>query len=492
MNKILGSLLLTFSFLWAGSITATVDTEEVLKGDSVLLTLSVVGRDIDRIPDIEEINGQKVMNVQRRSGTNFVHVNGVSSMEKTQILILEFRPDANMTIPSFSAKVDGEIKKTEPIKLTVLKSATGTKRETKDFSLDVQINKSKFYLGESVVLNVFFKQRTNVDVIQIDYTAPEFKDFFSKQIGDGKTYRKGAFTIQELNYLLIAKKAGKLALEPARAKVAQRSRQRQMGGWFVDVPKWTQLSSPSLIVEVVEPTETHDIVGQYTLTDRIDHKKVKANKPVTLRMELLGKGTLDDYDGISFDIPSVTVYSDDAKIESTLLGNELQSQYLKSFVFISDHNFTIPSKEIRVYDYKSGKVKVLKTKEYKIEVEGGAKVTTPTVVHTQNPVQVAGTAPTSLEPWYSRLPSLMALLLAFILGVVVTIGFKYLPRFVLPKWKRKGSSFKNEEALKLLYPKMGESKEIEEMVRKLYALKNGDKSVEIDKQHLKELVEQYK
>ena len=491
MHKILGSIICLISFLSAGNITATVDATEVIEGDAVLLTLSVTGKDIDTIPDIEEINGHKVFNTQRRSSSNFVFVNGRSKMEKTQIMMMEFRPDANMTIPSFSAKVDGQIAKSDPITLTVSKSSTGMKRETKDFSLDMKVEKEKFYLGESIVLNLYFKQRTNLDVMQIDYTPPEFKAFFSKQIGEGKTYRKGAFTIQELNYLLIAKKSGKLTLEPARAKIAQRSRQRQRGGWFVDVPEWTKISTPALTVEVIEPNEAHDIVGQYTLSDKVDHLKVKANKPVTLRMELLGNGTLDDYDGINFDIPSVTMYSDDAKIESTLLGKKLQSRYQKSFVFISDHDFTIPSKEIRVYDYETGKVNVLKTKEYKVTVEGSAKSVSRPIVHTQTPVNLPVATAKSNEPWYEKLPSMLALLLAFALGVFTTLAFKYLPAFVLPKFKRKERYGKYEEALKVLYPKMGESKEVEEMVRKLYAQKSGDKSVEIDKNELKALLEKY-
>ena len=492
MNKILGSFLCVLGFLSAGSITATVDSEEIVEGDSVLLTLAVTGKNIDHIPEIKEVNGEKVFNVQRRSSSNFVYVNGKSSMEKTHMLIMEFRPDSNMTIPSFSAKVDGKVEKTNPINIKILTSPTGMKRESKDFALDIKVEKSKFYLGESIVLNLYFKQRRNLDVMQIDYTPPAFKDFFSKQLGDGKTYQKGAFTIQELNYLLIAKKSGTLTLEPARAKIAQRSRERQRGGWFTDVPKWTKISSESLTLEVLEPTEEHDIVGQYRLTDKIDHQKVKANKPVTLRIELLGKGTLDDYEGISFDIPSVTMYSDDAKIESKLMGKKLQSRYQKSFVFISDHDFTIPSKEIRVYDYVTGKVKVHKTKEYHIKVEAGKKDIVNPSVHTQTLVQTPTMLTKSNESWYSKLPSLLALLLAFALGVFATLGLKYLPAIVLPKFNLKKMNSKNEEALKVLYPKMGESKEVEDMVRKLYALKRGDKDVEIDRKRLHKLIQKYK
>jgi len=485
--KSLGSLLfLTFSTLYGGSISATLDSQEVFEGDTVILTLAVTGKNIDYIPEIDEIAGQKVLNIQRRSGTNFVHVNGVNSMEKTQTLMLEFRPEDNLTIPSFSVKVDGKMESTKPIELVVKKSATGMKRETANFSLDVKISKSKFYLGESVLLTVYFKQRTNVDVMQIEYQPPKFKEFFSKQFGNGKTYKKGIYTIQELNYLLIAKKAGELTLEPARAKVAKRTRQQQMGGWYIDVPKWTQVSSPSLIVNVEAPTKPHDIVGDYRLTQKIDQTKIKANKPVHLTIELLGEGTLDDYEGVEFTIPNVTVYSDDAKVESTLVGKVLHSHYSRSFVFVADHNFTIPSKTIRAYNYKTGEIKLLKTKSYSIDVEGAKLLQNSSMVHTQNPINLSGNSSSN----QSRLPTLLALFLAFILGVVVTYFFKYLPKVNI--WKPKGKSFRGDEALKILYPKMGESKEVEEMVRKLYAIKNGNRKIEIDKQQLKELVERYR
>jgi hypothetical protein len=60
----------------------------------------------------------------------------------------------------------------------------------------------------------------------------------------------------------------------------------------------------------------------------------------------------------------------------------------------------------------------------------------------------------------------------------------------LPKFKRKSS--KESEALKILYGHISKDPEIEEMVRKLYARKNGDKSVEINEKRLKELVEYFR
>jgi len=62
----------------------------------------------------------------------------------------------------------------------------------------------------------------------------------------------------------------------------------------------------------------------------------------------------------------------------------------------------------------------------------------------------------------------------------------------LSKFKTGASPFKESEALKILYAHINDDKEAEEMVRRLYAKKNGDKSVIIDKKELKALVEKYR
>jgi len=491
MNRILGSLLLLLSCLSAGSFTATVDSTEVAKGDLVLLTLAVTGENVDKIPDIPEIDGKKVLNIKRRMLSNYVAVDGKSRMEKTHLMIMEFQPDSEMQIPSFSAMVDGEMKLTKPITVKIVEPIEGMRRATKDFALDIKLEKSKFYLGEPIILHLYFKQRKNIKVMKIDYAPPAFKDFFSKEIGEKKSYEKGGFTIQEFTYQLIAKKSGKLTVEAAKAKIAQRLRKRQQGGWFLDVPKWSQIASASLELEVLAPSQKYDLVGKYRLTDSIDHQKVKANKPVTLRIALVGEGTLDDYEGISFEIPKVTIYSDEAKVESKLVGSKLESHYQKSFVFIADHDFTIPSKTIEVYDYEARKLKILQTKAYQIEIDREEKALTSAMVHTQTPQEMKNNAGHSSKSCYPKSLSLLLQLLTFALGVFVTLFFKHLPTSLFENLRFNRTKIKHEEALKILYPKIGESAEVEAMVRQLYALKSGDKSVEIDREYLEKLVKKY-
>ena len=77
---------------------------------------------------------------------------------------------------------------------------------------------------------------------------------------------------------------------------------------------------------------------------------------------------------------------------------------------------------------------------------------------------------------------------AFALGMLFMSVIRWLPRIIT----RTASPYNESEALKILYAHMSEDPEIEEMVRKLYAHKNGDKSVQIDKKVLKEMVKRVK
>jgi len=494
MKKILGSIVLYILFTLiaqAGSVTATVDSPEVVEGDTLLLTITVVGENVERLPDIEEINGLEVESIQRRSGSSFVYVNGNSTMQHSETLMLEIRPTKDMTIPSFSLKTDGKIEKTAAIAIKVVTSPTGAKREDKNFSLEMKVNKVKVYLGEPILVTVYFKQKSNANIISIEYTPPKFKAFFSKQLEGEKTYKKGEQTIHELTYLLVAKKEGIETIDAAHAKIAQRSRSQQRGGWYLDRPEWSRISSSALSLEVLAPTLAHDILGHYKLKDSIDTIKVKPNKPVNLKIELEGEGSLEDYEGIAFEIPNVTIYGDDAKVSSQIVGKKFYSRYEKSFVFISDHNFTIPSKEIRVYDYNKEEVTILKTKAYNIEVEGSSSVATVAMVHTQKPVTVQSTVQkVQSEPFLERLPSFMALILAFLLGGLTMFLLRYVPKISLNGFGNT-VKFNRDEALKILYPHMGKSAEVEAMVRDLYAVKRGNTKIKIDKLLLKELLEKY-
>ncbi len=508
MIKILGKKLFLLLFVCftgltvhAGSVESTVDETEVERGDSVLFSITVVGEESDPLPEMEEIDGVTIDQITRNKGSDFVYVDGKSVMQHTTTVTYEFKPPYNMTIPAFQVMVDGKVKMTNAINLKVVKPIAGSKRKNKYFSLDIKLNKSTAYVGEPIVATVYFRQNAKINLMQLDYEKPAFSSFFSKQLEGENTYKEGADTVHELNYLLIPKKEGKIAVEPATAKVAQRVQERQAGGWFANVPKWSNIASPSLSIEVKKPTSAYDIGGSFKLNASVDAQRVKANKPVNLKIELEGEGSLEEFSGIEFNLPEVTVYSDEAKVKSEFDGKKLKSTYVKSFAFIADHDFTIPSKEIRLFNYKTGAVEILKTKPYRVKVEGGKQAASElevlSVVDSKNVVkkeietEAEEEKVFTLDKFKNVSPDSLLLGLMFLFGALSAFFVQFLVKYLFSGRKRKRQGFNGHEALQILYPHMGESAEVEMMVRQLYAIKNGEKKIKIDREELKRLLKLY-
>jgi len=493
---ILTIILLQMSVVLAlgASVKATVNDPDVVEGNSVRLTLEAIGEDV-RFPIIHNIGAYPVEGISNTTQSSFKMLNGKTTQESVKKQILSFTPDKVMTIPSFTIQVDGQAMQTNPIDIKIVKSAAPTPGSTRKISLDMVANKQRVFVGEPLLLSVFFNESKQVDLMKVEYQKPVFKDFFVKEVDGEKTYRKGGYLVHELRYLLTPKYEGNFTIEPARAKIAERGRRKDdFFGTFFDTPIWSQIVSNTLSVEVKPSPENTDLIGDLKLSETIDATEVKANKPVNLTIKISGEGNLEDFDGLKYEIDGVTIYSDDAKTESNLQGNQLISSYEKKFVFIADHDFTIPSKTFTLFNFKTRKVETIETESRQITVKGG-QAATPAVIQSAKPHAIEKRemrdaseerkVENSTEP-----PASWILLLTFVGGVVLTLGaVKLLP---VLKWKRAANPMRESEAIKILYPHTSDDTIVEEMVRKLYAKKGGDKSIVIDKVALKVLVDRYR
>jgi len=494
MKKLFILSYLLFNVLHAASVEAIVANKEVVQGNMAQLKIIAHGNRA-AFPNITEIGGAKVMGRHQSSNNSISYINGKMTTDRSTSLVLTFAPEHDMIIPSYSVNIDGAVYKTDPIALKVVKSNAPGVTNSNKFSLQLRADKKSVLVGEPFVVTVFFSISKNVRLSQNpNYTKPDFDGFFVKELGNEKTYMKGNYQVTELGYLLTPEKEGNFTIGPATAKVgvADTSRRDMFGRFFGTV--WTPIASNTIDIEVKPAPQDTDLVGDFTIHSSIDKESVKANKPVNLTVQIEGEGNLEDFEFPAYEIDGVTIYSDDAKVETQIINKQLKSTYVKTFVFISDHDFKIPSKSISVYDTKTKEVKHLEIPSYDVKVEGSKAVTMPQspsaagIVQTDIKPQTANdqdsAAPNSKSPqemvWW--MPAV-----AFVLGMLVMYLAKY-----LPTWKRKPSPFKEEEALKILYGHMSDDKEVEEMVRKLYAKKNGDKSVQIDKKKLKAMVERFR
>ena len=195
-----------------------------------------------------------------------------------------------------------------------------------------------------------------------------------------------------------------------------------------------------------------------------------------------------------YDIDDVTVYSNDAKVQIDAAGNGIKSIYTKSFAFIGDHDFTIPSREFSMYNPKTKRLEKLQIPSYEIKVKSVKPPQSPkenTILDTGAEKENSSSDKTQIKykDQNEFTISWWMLVASFVFGLTVM----YTLLTGLQKWKYAAGKnrFKTSEALKILYPHISKSIEVEEMVRKLYAKKNGDKNIQIDKKVLKEIMEQF-
>jgi len=482
-----------FTLLNAASVRATVNTIEVVKGNPVQLRIKATGGSA-KFPKILMVGDIPVSGQSTSSSRNLSMINGKVTSEQSTTKMIEFIPEHNMTIPAYSITIDGAQYDTKSIDITVVKASRESNTANGLFSLEMRASKTKVMVGESFMLTVYFSLRNDVRLSEeVKYNQPNLSSFISVHDKEPSAYRQGNYQVQEVRYIVTAQHEGNFTINPASARIAlpDRSRRDIFGMTFGSV--WKQALSNTLDIEVLPQEQESDLIGDFTIDAQVDAQEVMANKPVNLTLKIEGKGNLESFEFPKYEIDGVTVYSDEAKVDTKIVAGELYSIYSKSFAFISEDNFTIPQRSFSMLVPKDQAIKDLTVKAYDITIK---KTTTSTMTPNQTHGVVQTKIPqteTTKEVIVEKKVEVKSvawwmLASAFILGVL----FMYVLRFV-PKLKLGGSSpYKESEALKILYAHMGEDEAVEEMVRKLYAKKNGDKSVEIDKKRLKELVERFR
>lgn len=483
-----------FTLLSAAEVTASVNTQEVVKGNPVQFSIRATGGKV-AFPQIRQIAGVGVTDSGTSTSTNMsITINGMKKESATTRNYI-FVPQHDMVIPSYTVRVGDETLKTQPIAIKVRESDAPQLTGNSNYSFMMKSNKKRVAVGESFVVTLYLNMSQSLGVQQVsDYVAPSSDAFFFKDMGKQKQYRQGNNNVLEKQYSVTAKKEGNFTISPVSAKlgITDRSRQDLFGRYGI---RWIDVRSNTLNIEVKAPQIQSDLVGEFTIASKIDTQKVKANKPVNLTVTIRGKGNLEDFEFPKYEIDGVTVYDDEAKVQSHVESGALVSEYQKHFVFISEESFTIPKRTISSYNTKTEEIEVLEVPSYTVEIEKkkglsnmlsnvgstSSKIDKKPLERPENSIPEVKKTTVETVSWWM-------LAAAFALGMLAM----YLLRFMPQIWKRKEKPYKESEALKILYAHISEDKAVEEMVNKLYARKHGDKSVQIDKKELKVLVERFR
>ena len=508
--KIVLTLLVMSISLFGAGVKLRLSSTEVVEGNALTVQIIAEGKNIV-FPTIDNVGGFPTEGNSVSSKMESTYINGVFSSKSLKTLRFEFYPETDMTIPAFKVTIDGKKYQTEPVKIRVIKPSEVTAASANGYTLRIKSDKKKVFVGEPFVVTVDFFEPRNSAVTKVEYTPPKFKDFFSQSLGDEKLKRSAGGTLHQLQYLVSAKKEGKLTIFPPKARVGMRSfsgADRDPWGFFANDLKWQSVRAAPLSIEVKPVPSSVDLIGHFTAQSSVDHTNVKPNTPVTYTLKISGEGSLDDMADPKFDLPGVTVYGDDAKISSKVVGNKVLSQYERKYVFISDQDFVIPSLSFKSFDYLSGKTKKIVTKAHKISVDSHGVAAVSSAIPGTSPAQRSVTKEsrnsdkdanvsiledkeyyqeqeTKKHAFYSP----WMVVLAFVAGMLLVLFVQKIMAYTKQrKDTKKRGHYSEKEALKILYPHTNHNKKVEAMVRKLYEKEAGSKYVSIDRVELDRMV----
>jgi len=511
--RVLLTVVVTGAALFGAGVKLRLSSTEVVEGNALDVQIIAEGKNIV-FPDIDNVGGFPVEGSSVSSKLESSYINGTFSSKSLKTLRFSFYPETDMTIPAFKVTIEGKAYQTKPTKIRVIKPSAATAKSANGYTLRMKSNKKHVYVGEPFIVTVDFFEPRNSAVAKVEYTPPQFKGFFSQAQGEEKLTRSAGGTLHQLQYLVSAKQEGNRTIMPPKARVGIRSFSGAGGdpwGIFANDIQWHSVRAMPLKIAVAPVLTNVDMVGLFEVKSSVDHTHVKTNAPVTYTLRISGEGSLDDLADPKFDLPGVTVYGDDAKVTSKVVGEKVVSQYERKYVFISDQDFTIPSLSFKSFDYLSGKSKTLVVKAYKIKVDSAGVAAEKKLSPAKSDSAASmGESPENktanrkdnrsiLEDvaYYKKKREAASRkgypfwtsILGFVLGSIFTLLIqKILATISQRKNRKKKAYYSTKEALKILYPHTNHHKRVEAMVRKLYEKENGNSTVSIDRKELDRLV----
>jgi hypothetical protein len=297
----------------AASFTASLDRDTITLGESATLSLAFEGGQSKNIPT-PGVPGLQI--TQTGTSQNVSFINGAMSSTVTVSFSVTARQAGEFTIPALTADVNGEQLSTAPLKLTVLKpdappaAAINSGREI--VFLKLSLPQKKIYAGQMLAAQLQICVRDDVrNFGNFQFTGQSADGFTIGKMTQGQNQRARIgdhfYTVIPLNFALTAVKSGTLSLGPftANAVYVVPSANDQNGDPFMrqffnqGEQKQISLATETLELESLPlpaenvPADFNGAVGDYQLTATVGPTNLAVGDPVTVRVQISGRGALD-------------------------------------------------------------------------------------------------------------------------------------------------------------------------------------------------------
>ena len=296
----------------AASFTASLDRDTIALGEQATLSLTFEGGQSKNVPT-PAVPGLQISQIGTSQSVNIV--NGAMSSTVTVTFSVTAQHDGEFVIPPMTADVNGQLLTSEPLKLTVQKAAGPSAAAVNSGSevafMKLLLPQKKIYVGQVLTAQLQIYLRDDVENFgNFQPAAMPADGFIVGKSAQGGRYRtqigNHGYTVIPLSIALTVLKAGSLNLGPFTAQMTVVLPSEQQGGdpffrQFFNGGEQRQVSLATDSIEVQSlplpadgrPADFNGAVGHYTMTVTAGPTNVAVGDPITVRIQISGRGALD-------------------------------------------------------------------------------------------------------------------------------------------------------------------------------------------------------
>jgi hypothetical protein len=310
---VLAALCLGGARLDAATFTASLDRDTIELGESATLSLTFEDGSPRNVPMPPNVPGLQIAYVGPSSQFSFV--NGETKSTVTYNFTLSPRQPGDFTIPALAADVGGQRLSSPLLKLKVLPPNSPPPAAVNSGSevafMRLTLPEKQVYLGEVLAARLDIYLRDDVQNFgNFQFTGTSADGFTVGKMAQGSRHRvqigNRIYTDVPLEIALAANKSGLINLGPFTASVVVELPSSNRGGdpffqrfFNTGEQKQITLATETLNVEALPlpaegaPANFNGAVGDYTMNVTAGPTNVAVGDPITVRVQISGRGTLD-------------------------------------------------------------------------------------------------------------------------------------------------------------------------------------------------------
>jgi len=309
------------------SVSATINENNIFLGESLRLTITIQGQNVDDIPrpELPAINGVRWLRNRTSTSTSYSIINGKASASYSYSYILIAESPGTYTIPPIKINIEGENLSTDPISFTITDRSTlpdSDPDKIPDIFVEMEIDDENPVPGQQLVasLVLYFKEGIEVATYQ---PSPGWKaEGFWKEELSGIQRPKASSVIKNgirlrkatlMQYALFPTKSGTLTLSPFTVTVTVRT-QRSRDPFNFDVFSFggnqqrIQIETKPVDIEVRPlPRITDAIyfggVGDFTVKRVVTPTEALVGESIEVKTTITGYGNIPLLTKPEFELP---------------------------------------------------------------------------------------------------------------------------------------------------------------------------------------------